>query len=225
MIIGLVVFSIISSTLSYRKTPKASQLQNHFGYSSMSSPYGNEVQEKPNIHMMTEEGLISGHNLPNPQTSFVASASCDIALQPYYSICHDINDCEVCSSTNKCGWCASSAKCLPGSVYGCSCPSECSSHWLYSSLSECHNGLASGELTNIAPESKKLIKPQEPYKIIEETLINPITVQEITFLPQQNRNLNQVKVDNSKGYMISNKVTLSNGNFFSPNEIKKHGAD
>ena len=56
------------------------------------------------------------------------------------------------------GWCASSGQCLPGTQGSCSCPSICPAQFW--SFSICPTALASGRLTNIAPEAKGLINPE-----------------------------------------------------------------
>ena len=208
----LIAFTLIYSSRQ-KSTPKARELRSHFGYPTTSSPYGPSsefsLSKPPDIHILTENGYLAGESLPHKEVEFASSLSCDIALQPFYSICKEIDDCEVCVSSQKCGWCPASGKCLPGSIHGCSCPSECPSHFMYDSLTECHRSLASGELTNIAPESKKLISPSKPLSTIEESFSEPIVF-------SQNSRLRL-------GFAQKQRKIYSNGKDFKENLIQYHG--
>ena len=72
----------------HKITPKADDLNNHFGYPSEDSPYG------PHHEKIIVVNTINAPTLISP---------CDITVQPYYDICSAQLTCGSCSSSPYCG--------------------------------------------------------------------------------------------------------------------------
>ena len=76
----------------HKQTPKADDLKNHFGYSTMDSPYGPH-----------HEKIIVVSTLEAPAVVSPVVSSCDITLQPYYDICSPLVTCGSCAASPYCG--------------------------------------------------------------------------------------------------------------------------
>ena len=72
----------------HKITPKADDLNNHFGYPSDDSPYG------PHHEKIVVVNTINAPTVISP---------CDITIQPYYDICSPLLTCGSCSSSPYCG--------------------------------------------------------------------------------------------------------------------------
>ena len=70
-------------------TPKADDLNNHFGYHPFNSPYG--PQEKKLIYVSSLE--------PQPVYNL-----CEITVQPYYDDCSQLSTCGLCATSPYCGF-------------------------------------------------------------------------------------------------------------------------
>lgn len=137
-------------------TPKAWDLDNHFGFHPLASPYG----PQPNYQTYQITGgsgpitVIAG---PGVTSQAIMSSACQISIQPAYEICRKL-DCGLCASSPYCGYCSSTGQCLPGTTSSCSCPQICPSQFW--SFSFCPTVATSGRLSNIAPEARDLISPE-----------------------------------------------------------------
>ena len=85
-----------------KMTPKALDLDNHFGYHPFASPYG----PQPNYQSFEITGMSGPVTIvTNPSFSIqnIASSMCQISIQPAYEICRALNDCGMCATSPYCG--------------------------------------------------------------------------------------------------------------------------
>ena len=85
-----------------KKTPKAIDLDNHFGYNPYISPYGPQ-QNFQTFQITGAAGPVTVMTGPSFPFQAIASSACQISIQPAYEICRKLNDCGICSTSPYCG--------------------------------------------------------------------------------------------------------------------------
>lgn len=71
-----------------RQTPKAFDLNDHFGYHPLDSPYGPQEQKVIYVSQPDSIALVS---------------PCEVSLQPYYDTCSLLSSCGLCTASPDCG--------------------------------------------------------------------------------------------------------------------------